>query len=190
MKYGQLKQKKKDTHIITTVSEASTKFSTLFKDIKENIISDKFSKEYIDDLNNLNEIFKKKNEYLIKALDYSLTPINNIEDTVSNYIKGENNIFTLLNCKFVGENKKILMHILYTSLGVYLDMFGLVTCLLSLFIFVGIIFILIVIKNSKLDTKEGADNVNLDTLEDILKGNDYSENALSGSEQSQQLISY
>ena len=177
-------------HPYSTVSEASTKFSTLFKDIKENIISDKFSKEYIDDLNNLNEIFKKKNEYLIKALDYSLTPINNIEDTVSNYIKGENNIFTLLNCKFVGENKKILMHILYTSLGVYLDMFGLVTCLLSLFIFVGIIFILIVIKNSKLDTKEGADNVNLDTLEDILKGNDYSENALSGSEQSQQLISY
>ena len=82
------------------------------------------------------------------------------------------------------------MHVLYTSLGVYLDSFGLLTCLLCLFIFIGIIFILIVIKNTKLDTKEGTDNLDLETLDDILKGNDSSEQMLSSDGKNQELMSY
>ena len=177
-------------HPYTTVSEASTKFSTFFKDIKDKIKSDEFSNAYRDDLNKLNEIFSKKNEYLIKSLDYATYPINRIGNTVNKYISGKDNIFSLLNCKFVGENKLILMHVLYTSLGVYLDSFGIVTCLFSLFIFVGIIFILIVIKNSKLDTKGGADNLDLETLDDILKGNDSGEQLLSSNGKTQELMNY
>ena len=177
-------------HPYTTVSEASTKFSTFFKDIKDKIKSDEFSNSYRDDLDKLNEIFSKKNEYLIKSLDYATYPINRIGNTINKYISGKDNIFSLLNCKFVGENKLILMHVLYTSLGVYLDSFGIVTCLFSLFIFVGIIFILIVIKNSKLDTKGGADNLDLETLDDILKGNDSGEQLLSSNGKTQELMNY
>ena len=177
-------------HPYTTVSDASSKFSALFKEIKDKIESDEFSKAYSDDLNKLNEIFSKKNDYLLKSLDYATYPINRIESTVNKYISGKDNIFSLLNCKFVGENKLLLMHVLYTSLGVYLDTFGIVTVLFSLFIFVGIIFILIVIKNSKLDTKGGADNLDLETLDDILKGNDSGEQLISSNAQNQELMSY
>ena len=143
-----------------------------------------------DDLDKLNEIFSKKNEYLIKSLDYATYPINRIGNTVNKYISGKDNIFSLLNCKFVGENKLLLMHVLYTSLLFYLDSFGIVTCLFSLFIFVGIIFILIVIKNSKLDTKGGAYNLDLETLDDILKGNDSGEQLLSSNGKTQELMNY
>ena len=177
-------------HPYTSVSEASAKFSTLFKDIKDKIGSDEFSEAYSDDLDKLNQIFSEKNKYLINSLDYATYPINRIEGTVNKYISGKDNIFSLLNCKFVGENKLLLMHVLYTSLGVYLDTFGIVTCLFSFFIFVGIIFILIVIKNSKLDTKGGADDLDLETLDDILKGNTSGEQLLSSTGQNQELMSY
>ena len=179
-----------NNHPYTTVSAASSKFSALFKDIKDKIGSDEFSKAYSDDLNKLNDIFSQKNDYLIKSLEYATYPIDRIENTVSKYISGKDNIFSLLNCKFVGENKLLLMHVLYTSLGVYLDTFGIVTVLFSLFIFVGIIFILIVIKNSKLDTKGGADDLDLETLDDILKGNDSGEQLISSNAQNQELMSY
>ena len=177
-------------HPYTSVSDASAKFSALFEDIKDKIESDEFSKAYSDDLDKLNQIFSEKNNYLINSLDYATYPINRIEGTVNKYISGKDNIFSLLNCKFVGENKLLLMHVLYTSLGVYLDTFGIVTCLFSFFIFVGIIFILIVIKNSKLDTKGGADDLDLETLDDILKGNTSGEQLLSSTGQNQELMSY
>ena len=88
-------------------------------------------------------------------------------------MSGKENVFSLLNCKFVGENKKILLDILYTSLGVYLDYFGLTTVLFSLFLFIGIIFILIVIKNTDLEAKAGVNNQYSETLDNIWKGNDF-----------------
>ena len=82
------------------------------------------------------------------------------------------------------------MNILYTSLGVYLDLFGTVTSILSLFIFIGIICILIVIKNTKLDSKEGASDLDLETLDDILKGNDTSDQISSSNGKTQELMNY
>ena len=177
-------------HPYQTVSEASSKFSNLFKDIRDNILSDTFSKSYTEDLNELNRIYAEKNEYLIKALEYALDPIVRIEQTYKKYESGKDNIFSLLNCKFVGDNKLILMDVLYTSLGYYLDVFGTCTSLMSLFIFVGIVCILIVIKNTKLDTKEGASDVDLETLNDILTGNDTIEKDTSNNQQTQELLSY
>lgn len=177
-------------HPYQTVSEASSKFSNLFKEMKDNILSDAFSKSYTEDLNELNRIYAEKNEYLIKALEYALDPIVRIEQTYKKYESGKDNIFSLLNCKFVGDNKLILMDVLYTSLGYYLDVFGTCTSLMSLFIFVGIVCILIVIKNTKLDTKEGASDVDLETLNDILTGNDTIEKDTSNNQQTQELLSY
>ena len=82
------------------------------------------------------------------------------------------------------------MNILYTSLGVYLDLFGTVTSILSLFIFIGIICILIVIKNTKLDSKEGTSDLDLETLDDILKGSDTSDQISSSNGKTQELMNY
>ena len=80
---------------------------------------------------------------------------------MENFTKNKNGIFSLLNCKFVGENKLILMSILYTSLGVYLDKYGTLTSLWSFFIFIALIFVLIVIRNYD------DDNISSDNLENI-----------------------
>ena len=64
----------------------------------------------------------------------------------------------------------MLLDILYTSLGIALDLFGTITIIISLLIFLGVIFILIIIKNSNLNEKNGIPNISLTTLENILKG--------------------
>ena len=66
----------------------------------------------------------------------------------------------------------ILIHLLYTSLGLYLDYFAIFTILMSLFIFIGVIFILILIKNSKLDEKGGVSDIDLETLTNIIQGDE------------------
>ena len=177
-------------HPYSKVSDASTSFNNLFKDIKTNILSDKFKQNYLNDLDELNRLFGEKNTYLLNILNDASSPIDNIEKTFTSYISGNENIFSFLNCKFVGENKLLLMNILYTSLGVYLDLFGTVTSILSLFIFIGIICILIVIKNTKLDSKEGASDLDLETLDDILKGNDTSDQISSSNGKTQELMNY
>ena len=159
------------------VSTASSKFSELFKKINESI-AENFTKEYIDDLKELNKIFNDKNKYLIETLKNADIPIDNIVKSIIGYVSGKENVFSLLNCKFVGENKKILLDILYTSLGVYLDYFGLTTVLFSLFLFIGIIFILIVIKNTDLEAKAGVNNQYSETLDNIWKGNDFNPQSL------------
>ena len=155
-----------------TVNKASDKFGDFFKDIKRNVFSDKLYDKYKNYLKDLNDIFSKKNEYLQKALVYSYKPISDIMNAYAEYTSGPNNFFNLLNCKFVGNNTNILMDLLHTSLGVYLDAFGIITCLLNLFIFIGIVFILIIVKNSKLEDKNGTGNVDIESLNNILKGND------------------
>ena len=81
-------------------------------------------------------------------------------------------MFSLLNCKFIGVNKLILMDTLYLSLGKSLDLFGTFLVLLSIFLFIGVIFILIVIKNNK--TKKGEDDNTFafEQLNNIYKGID------------------
>ena len=69
-----------------------------------------------------------------------------INGFLKKYITNKDGIFSLLNCKFVGNNKLILMSILYTSLGVYLDKYGTLTSLWSFFAFVALIFIIIVVR--------------------------------------------
>ena len=173
-------------HPYTTVSGASEKFGDFLKKIREETLSDKFSKSYKDDLDQLNKLFKEKNKYLHKASELSIKPITDIVQTVSNYQSG---VFNLLNCKFVGTNKLILMNVLYDSLGKFLEYFGLCFTLLSLFIFIGIVFILITIKNTKLDEKKISSDIDLETLSDILQGNDVS-NDLMNTEKNQELMNY
>ena len=122
------------------MNEASIKFSKFFKDIKDTIFSDKYYNNYTNYLNKLNDLFGTKNKYLKDALKLSYQPITNIMSIYHDYASSSNNIFNLLNCKFIGDNLIILMDILHTSLGVYLNSFGVVTCLLNLFIFIGIVF--------------------------------------------------
>ena len=43
---------------------------------------------------------------------------------------------------------------------------------MSLFIFIGVIFILILIKNSKLDEKGGVSDIDLETLTNIIQGDE------------------
>ena len=169
------------------MNEASIKFSKFFKDIKDTIFSDKYYNNYTNYLNKLNDLFGTKNKYLKDALKLSYQPITNIMSIYHDYASSSNNIFNLLNCKFIGDNLIILMDILHTSLGVYLNSFGVVTCLLNLFIFIGIVFILIIIKNSKLDIKNGTGNMDIESLNNILKGND-EEDAFSSQGKSQELV--
>ena len=156
----------------STVNEASKEFSKFFKEINDTIFSDKYYNNYTKYLNELNNMFSKKNKYLKDALGLSYQPIKNIMSIYHDYASSSSNIFNLLNCKFIGDNVIILMDILHTSLGVYLDAFGIITCLLNLFIFIGIVFILIIIKNSKLEDKNGTGNMDIESLNNILKGND------------------
>ena len=81
------------------------------------------------------------------------------------------------------------MNVLYDSLGKFLEYFGLSFTLLSLFIFIGIVFILITIKNTKLDEKKISSDIDLETLSDILQGNDVS-NDLMNTEKNQELMNY
>ena len=165
-----------DDHPYKTVSSASKKFKEFFKALKVNIESDKFTKEYLDDLTELNEIYGLKNKYINGALFYLINIINQLLNPVKQYITETEDVFSVLNCKFVGNNKQILLNLLYTTTGYYMDIFGIATCILSLSIFVGIIFILIVIKNTKLDPANASPEVYLQTLDDILKGNTLIEN--------------
>ena len=132
-----------------TVNEASQDYAKLFYDIKNQISSDKFNKEYIDDLDELNKIFSDKNNYLHLSVIEIRKLLIKINGFIKNYATNKNGIFSLLNCKFVGENKLILMSILYTSLGIYLDKYGTLTSLWSFFAFVALIFVVIVIRNYK-----------------------------------------
>ena len=144
-----------------TVNEASQNFGKFFYDIKNQISSDKFNKEFCDDLNELNEIYSKKNKYINKSVLEIEKFLAKIDALLHNYATNKDGIFSLLNCKFVGENKLILMSILYTSLGVYLDKYGTLTSLWSFFIFIALIFVLIVIRNYD------DDNISSDNLENI-----------------------
>ena len=175
-------------HPYTSVSEASQKFSQFFKSIKENIITDKFIGDFSEDLNKMNELYEKKNEYLEAALKAAVEPIKRFEDVYNEYSVGKNNIFSYLNCKFVGENKNILLDVLYFNIGFSLNLFGLVTCLFSLFMFIGIIFILVVIKNTKLDEKNGATNMDLESINDILLGKDLDKEIISIDLTNQELV--
>ena len=158
-------------HPYTTVSEASIKFGQLFEKIGNDIIYNNFSRKYLDDLRNLSKLYEEKNKYINSALNSATFIISQIVETFRNYLSGdEHNIFSLLNCKFVGNNKLMLLDILYTSLGIALDLFGTITIIISLLIFLGVIFILIIIKNSNLNEKNGIPNISLTTLENILKG--------------------
>ena len=109
----------------------------------------------------LNEIYGKKNFYLNNALSELKKFLAKLDAFIHVYSRNQNGIFSLLNCKFVGENKLILMSILYTSLGVYLDKYGTLTSLWSFFIFIALIFVLIVIRNYD------DDNISSDNLENI-----------------------
>ena len=152
-----------------TVDEASQNFGKLFYDLKNQILSDKFNKEYLDDLSKLNEIYGNKNSYMNKALNELKEFLANLEGLIHTYSTNKDGIFSLLNCKFVGENKIILMNVLYTSLGVYLDIYGTLTSLWSMFLFIGIIFVTIVIRNNENnnpDSKE-IENINLPQVKPI-----------------------
>ena len=152
-----------------TVNEASKNFGKLFYDIKNQILSDKFSKEYIDDLKKLNEIYGKKNFYLNNALSELKKFLAKLDAFIHVYSRNQNGIFSLLNCKFVGENKLILMSVLYDSLGVYLDKYGTLTSLWSFFLFIGVIFITIVIRSNESDDMDSnnIENINLQQIEPI-----------------------
>ena len=176
-------------HPYESVSIASSKFSKLFFAIKESI-NNNFIQDYINDLNELNKIFNEKNKYLVDSLEGIGAPIGNIIKSTVGYVSGKDNVFSLLNCKFVGENKKILLDILYTSLGVYLDYFGILTILLSIFLFIGVIFILIVIKNTEQEGKgNGNNNDYLENLNDIWKGNNLNQQYLNSNMPTEELIS-
>ena len=54
--------------------------------------------------------------------------------------------------------------------------------------FIGIIFILIVIKNTKFDEKNGAANMDLETINDILLGKDLEKEIKSGDLINQELV--
>ena len=172
----------------TSVSEASQKFSDFFKLIKENIISDKFIGNYLEDLKEMNRLYEIKNDYLKKALNAAKDPIQKFVQVYKDYSLGKNNIFSYLNCKFIGDNKNILLDVLYYDIGFSLNHFGLITCLFSLFMFIGIIFILIVIKNTKFDEKNGAANMDLETINDILLGKDLEKEIKSGDLINQELV--
>ena len=146
-----------------TVNEASSDYAKLFYDIKNQISSDKFNKEYIDDLSKLNEIFSYKNYFLQVSVIEIKKLLARISGFIKNYTINKNGIFSLLNCKFVGENKLIFMSLLYTSLGVYLDKYGTLTCLWSFFSFTALIFIVIVIRNHE------PENGNIDDIEQKIK---------------------
>ena len=175
-------------HPYTSVSEASQKFSEFFKSIKENIFSDDFSFKFSEDLNRMDELYRNKTEYLENALKAALEPIEKFEKVYDKYSVGKNNIFSYLNCKFLGDNKNILLDVLYYNLGFTLKFFGLVTCLFSSFMFIGIIFILVVIKNTKLDEKNGVRNMDLEDINNILIGKDLEKEVISIDLTTQELI--
>ena len=54
--------------------------------------------------------------------------------------------------------------------------------------FIGIIFILVVIKNTKLDEKNGAGNMDLESINDILLGKDLDKEIISIDLTNQELV--
>ena len=83
----------------------------------------------------------------------------------------------------------MVLDILYNYLGRFLKTLGLLTCLFSLFMFLGIVLILVVIKNSKLDEKNAVENMDLEVIKDILKGKDVEKEILSNDLAIQELMS-
>ena len=142
----------------------------------------------MEDLKEMNRLYEIKNDYLKKALNAAKDPIQKFVQVYKDYSLGKNNIFSYLNCKFIGDNKNILLDVLYYDIGFSLYHFGLMTCLFSLFMFIGIIFILIVIKNTKLDEKNDAANMDLETINDILLGKDLEKEIKSGDLINQELV--
>ena len=149
-----------------TVNDASQNFGKLFYDIKNQISSDKFNKEYLDDLKELNKIYGSKNMYISKAIIEIKKFLAKLDGFLHSYSTNKDGVFSLLNCKFVGENKLILMNVLYTSLGVYLDKYGTLTSLWSLFLFIGLIFVTIVIRNDENDNVDSNKKENINNLKE------------------------
>ena len=156
-----------DNHPYKNIGEASKKFGKLFKDIGDNILSNNFKDDILTDLNELNRLYGERNDYLDKCLNSMYEEMEKIGNTFMKYVSEKDNMFSFLNCKFIGNNKLIFMDILYTSLGVYLDYLGTFIIIFSLFIFIGIVFILIVIKNNKKDIKEMKEIKDLKIFSDI-----------------------
>ena len=136
----------------------------------------------------MDKLYRNKTEYLENALKAALEPIEKFEKVYDKYSVGKNNIFSYLNCKFIGDNKNILLDVLYYNLGFTLKFFGLATCLFSSFMFIGIIFILVVIKNTKLDEKNGVRNMDLEDINNILIGKDLEKEVISIDLTTQELI--
>ena len=155
-----------------TVTDASKQFGHLFDDIGKNIRQNNYQDNYTNDLNGLNEIYGQKNKYLHETMAEAENIIKSIGNTFGEYVSDRNNIFSFLNCKFVGDNKLMLIDTLYTSLGIYLEAFGILTIIFCLFIFIGIVFIIILVKNNKKDENDSLASINLETLNDIMTGND------------------
>ena len=155
-----------------TVTDASKQFGHLFDDIGKNIRQNNYQDSYTNDLNRLNEIYGQKNKYLHETMAEAENIIKSIGNTFGEYVSDRNNIFSFLNCKFVGDNKLMLIDTLYTSLGIYLEAFGILTIIFCLFIFIGIVFIIILVKNNKKDENDSLASINLETLNDIMTGND------------------
>ena len=105
--------------------------------------------------------------FLQEALKLSIKPITDITNIFSHY---RDHISELLNCGFVGNNANILLDILNTSLRLCFDVFGIMMCLLSLFIFIGIIFIIIIIKNNKIEDKDqdSVPNIDVESVNNIV----------------------
>ena len=54
-------------------------------------------------------MFGQKNYYLRQSLNYAYKGMKDIVKTFIQYISENDNMFSLLNCKFVGNNKLIMM---------------------------------------------------------------------------------
>ena len=171
-----------------SVSEASQIFSIFFKSIRDNIVSDRFKKAYSNDLKQINNTFVAKNQYLEETLKTAIGPIKEFEKTNSKYLTRGNDISSYLNCKILRDDQAMVLDILYNYLGRFLKTLGLLTCLFSLFMFLGIVLILVVIKNSKLDEKNAVENMDLEVIKDILKGKDVEKEILSNDLAIQELM--
>ena len=80
-------------HPYPNINEASKKFGKLFKDIRDNIFSNNFKDDIIDDLNELNKLYNEKNKYLQNCLNSIIYEIKKIGNTYLNLISYGDNIF-------------------------------------------------------------------------------------------------
>ena len=138
-----------DTSDSSTVAAKASQIIGEFVTVKTQMTDNYFTKTKIYN-NNINDKFKSVSEATTKTLKSATKIIDSIGDIIGDYLgDGDNSIYTLINCKFIGADFRFLIKQLHYSVGK--DVYSFASAMISITVFLSIalyssIFYMVLVK--------------------------------------------